>query len=164
MPMEPEDMRFAMNDVRERHKAVVTLLADNDKQALSFLQVYVALAGAAISGGAAIVLPKSTEIPLQLGYGLLGFGVTLVIGAILCLAAVWPSDVNLPGRKADFWLWAMESDPNLVFQRYLENLQQKEIQNSKLNARCAKLMMAAKCLGVLSPIIAFCFALASIRL
>jgi hypothetical protein len=56
MVLAPEEMRFALDDARRQHTAVVDPLAANDRQALGFLQLYVALAGGALSGGAAIAV------------------------------------------------------------------------------------------------------------
>ncbi len=149
----PEELRFALDDARRRHSAVVDLIAANDRQALGFLQLYVALAGGALSGATAIIFSVSTTLPRALGMGLLGFAASLVLGAVLCMAAVWPSDINLPGRKPDFWIWANGVSAEEAYFAYLKNLEVKERQNSKLNARLSKLMLGAKLLGVAAPIV-----------
>lgn len=164
MAMAPEDLRFALDDARRRHAAVVDLLAANDRQALGFLQLYVALAGGALSGGAAIVLSATTSLPRPLGFGLFGFALPVVIGAVFCMAAVWPSDINLPGRKPDFWKWANKVPAEEAYMAYLDNLSVKEAQNSRLNMRLSQLMTWAKGLGVAAPIIALMAGAAALRL
>jgi hypothetical protein len=156
-------MRFALDDARRRHSAVVDLIAANDRQALSFLQIYVAMAGGALSGAAAILLSASNTLPRPLGFGLIGFALPVTIGAMLCMAAVWPSNISLPGRKPDFWIWANEVTAETAYLAYLENLAIKEAQNTRLNLRLSRLMTIAKMLGVAAPIIAFIAGWASLR-
>lgn len=155
MPLAPEDLRFAADDARRRHTAVVDLIAANDRQVLGFLQLYVALSGGALSGAAAILFATSTIFPKALGYGLLGFAAPVSIGAMICMIVVWASDINLPGRKPDFWLWAKDETPERTYVAYLENLALQEAKNSKLNIRLSRLTTAAKASGVLAPITGF---------
>jgi hypothetical protein len=162
MTLATEDLRFALDDARRRHSAVVDLLAANDRQALGFLQLYVALAGGALSGGAAIVLSTTNTLPKALGYGLLGFAAPVILGAMFCMAAVWPSKISLPGRKPDFWVWANEVTAETAYLAYLENLAVKEAQNTRLNFRLSRLMTCAKALGVAAPIIALIAGAASL--
>jgi hypothetical protein len=154
MPLLPEDMRFAINDARERHKATVELIAGIDRQALSFLQLYVTLSGAALSGAGFILLSNMPNYPRALGYGLLAFAVPLVVGAVLSIITIWPRDINVPGRDPDFWIWAngdrITSDQ--VYRAYLDNLAVKVAQNTKLNTQQSRLMLWAKVAGVAAPI------------
>lgn len=159
-----EELRFALDDARRRHSAVVDLLASNDRQALSFLQLYVALAGGALSGGAAILFSTVTSFPRPLGFGLFGFAAPVVIGAVFCMIAVWPSDINLPGRKADFWIWANDVSSEEAYIAYLRNLAIKEAQNSDLNAKCGRFMLLAKLMGVAAPIAAIAACALAFRL
>lgn len=155
MPLSPEDMRFALNDARERHKATIDLITGIDRQALSFLQLYVTLSGAALSGAGVILLASAPAYPRALGIGLLAFAMPIVAGAVLSMITIWPGDINLPGRDPDFWQWA---NGDLVttehaYRQYLDNLAVKARQNMKLNARLSNLMLAAKMAGVAAPII-----------
>lgn len=163
MPLAPEDMRFALDDARRRHAAVVELLAANDRQALGFLQLYVALAGGALSGAAAIVLSTTNTLPKALGYGLFGFAMPLILGTVFCMASIWPSNISLPGRKPDFWIWANEVTAEDAYLAYLKNLAIKEAENSCLNMRLSRLMLWAKALGVAAPIVALITGAASLR-
>lgn len=163
MALAPEDMRFALDDARRRHTAVVDLIAANDRQALGFLQLYVALAGGALSGGAAIALSSANTFPKALGYGLFGFAVPLILGAMFCMASIWPSDISLPGRKPDFWMWANEVTGETAYLAYLENLAVKEAQNTRLNMRLSRLMLIAKAMGVAAPVVALIAGAVSLR-
>lgn len=155
MPLTPEDMRFAINDARERHKATVDLIAGIDRQALSFLQLYVTLSGAAISGAGFILLSNAPNYPRALGIGLLGFALPLVIGAVLSIITIWPRDINVQGRDPDFWQWANSEQvtSDQVYRAYLDNLAIKASQNAKLNTQQSRLMLWAKVAGVVAPIV-----------
>lgn len=157
----PDEMRFAMDDARRRHSAIVDLLGANDRQMLGFLQLYVALTAAAVSGGAAIVFGPASALPKALGIGLLAFAAPLVVGAVFALLAGWPSDVNLPGRDADFWLWANEDNIDFprAFRAYMETLSEKTRSNSALNLRLARRAYIAKLLGAAAPFVALAAAL-----
>jgi hypothetical protein len=67
---------------------------------------------------------------------------------------IWASNINLPGRKPDFWLWATDETPERVYTAYLKNLEIKEATNSKLNAKLSRWTTIAKALGVAAPITA----------
>ncbi len=90
MALSSEDMRFAILDARERHKAQVDLMHANDRQALGILQLYVALAGASLSGAAVILLAGTNSLPRPVGFGLAGFSITIILGTVLALLTMWP--------------------------------------------------------------------------
>lgn len=158
MQLSPEDMRFAMNDARERHKALVDLIGRIDQQALSMLQLYVTLAGAALTGAGVIFLsPQQPTYPHAVGVGLTTFSVLLIVGTAFCVAAIWTASVNLPGRDAEFWLWAAEDGvtAEMVYSRYLSNLAERGSLNRALNVRMSNLMSAAKIAGMAAPLVGF---------
>lgn len=158
MASTPEEMRFAIADARERHKGTVELIANIDRQALSLLQLYVTLAGAALSAAGVILLgTASSAYPKALGIGMLGFAVPLVLGAVLCIATIWPADLNLPGRDPDFWIWADEhsTTAEASYRVYLQNLAVKAKKNAELNGRMSNLMLTAKIAGVAAPVLGF---------
>lgn len=163
MPLAPDDLKFAIDDARRRHSAVVEIIAGTDRQALGMLQLYVALAGGALSGGAAIVFSATSSFPKILGYGLFGFAGPLILGAMFCMAALWPTTINLPGRKPDFWLWANEVTAEEAYFAYLKNLEIKEEQNTRLNYRLSRLMLCAKGLGVAAPVFGLIVGAAGVR-
>ncbi|WP_027523332.1 hypothetical protein [Bradyrhizobium sp. Ec3.3] len=157
MALTTDDMRFALNDARERHKATVDLITGMDRQALSFLQLYVTLAGAALSGAGVILLSTAAAYPRALGAGLLAFAAPLVIGAIVCIITIWPANISPPGRDPDFWQWADREDvtAEMAYRAYLANLAVKVKQNELLNIRVSNWMLAAKIAGIAAPVLGF---------
>jgi hypothetical protein len=157
MALSLDDMRFALNDARERHKATIDLIIGIDRQALSFLQLYVTLAGAALSGAGVILLSTTSNYPRALGVGLLAFAAPLLIGAILCIITIWPAKISPPGRDPDFWQWADREDisTDVAYRAYLTNLTVKAKQNDLLNVRLSNWMLAAKTAGIAAPLLGF---------
>lgn len=157
MTLSTDHLQFAINDARQRHDAIVKTISTIDTQALSFLQLYVTLAGAALSGAGAILMTKVelATYPQPLGLGLAAFALPLIFGAMLAMATVWPADINLPGRNPDFWLWADEEGitADQAYRAYLQNLVDKNKQNDLLNKNMSARMMWAKICGVAAPIV-----------
>jgi hypothetical protein len=157
MALDTDDMRFALADARTRHEALIKIIADIDKQALSFLQQYVTLAGTALTGAGVILLTKAQPppYPLALGWGLVGFAACLVIGSMFAMATIWTSPVNLPGRDPDFWQWADGHGVSVdsAYRAYLKNLAAKGAQNARLNERLSNLMTWSKLCGIAAPVV-----------
>ena len=149
-----EQLQFAVEDARTRHEAVVNLIYQTDQKAVSLLSLYVTLALATASGFvgsilATPVVPSGFAVPLFVAT--LGF----VLGAYMCFRTLQASKINLPGRQAKFWLWAMHENvtPAHAFQSYLENLQSKSDQNNALNLKTSKSLRWAHRLGIARPLL-----------
>jgi hypothetical protein len=155
MTLAIEDLRFAVTDVRQRHQNLVDLIQSGARQALGMLQLYIALAVASLSGSAVILLSNANTLPRPLGFGLGGFSVTIVAGAICTLVAMWPNRIRLAGRDPDFWQWADRDDitPDHVLRTYLAIMAENLEINRKLNRRMGAAMLSAKCAGVAAPLI-----------
>jgi hypothetical protein len=150
--LESSDVQFACNDARVRNAAIVDLIHQGDRHALALLQFYIAVASAAISAAAAIFV-TAAPIPKVFAWAPIGIAVPLVVGAYCCFVSMWSADIHLPGRKADFWLWAMRPDveTKAVYQAYLDRLVEGQATNTALNKQMAKWLDYAKRCGVLAP-------------
>lgn len=157
MSLSAEDLRFAINDARERQRATVDLIGKIDQQALSLLQLYVTLAGAALTGAGAVLLSAQPTYPPALGIGLIAFSVPIIVGAVFCVVTIWPGRVSLPGRDPDFWLWANGDSvgAEIAYVAYLKQLEPKNQINIALNKRVSNWMLAAKISGIAAPLIGF---------
>jgi len=150
-----EQMRFAIEDARTRHEAVVNLIYQTDQQAVSLLTLYVTLALATASGfvGSLLptpVVPSGFSVPLFVAT--LGF----IGGILMCFRTLETAMINLPGREAKFWIWANGENvtPEQAFVAYLDNLQTKTGQNNALNASTAQSIRWARRLGLAAPVVA----------
>jgi hypothetical protein len=150
-----DDLRFGVDDARRKHQAVVDQIAAGDRQALGFLQLYIALAVASLSGAAVILLSATNALPRPLGFGLASFGLTVALGAVCTLVVMWPSKIRLAGRDPNFWQWAARDDvtPDQAFRACLEQVAEDIGINRETNDRMGRAMLAAKCLGAAAPLL-----------
>ncbi len=150
-----EDLAIAIEDARVRHSALVDLVLAGDQKASALLSLYVTIGVAAASGAAAGFAGLS--IPPPLVAALLTTTLAMVAGAGFCLAALRSAPVNLPGRDAEFWLWALDHDGvDLAHatRQYLGNLAEKGAMNRALNLRMDRDIRTALWVGVASPVAA----------
>lgn len=159
MALNSEEMRYACDVAQKRHSALVDLVYNNDRMALGLMQLYIAIASAAISGAAAIWFGiGSVSPPRFLCFVLLGLGLPCLLGAMFCFAAMWPSPINLPGTQPDLWMWTDESensDWHAALRIYLSRLQEGHQRNEAFNSRASRYMRKAKWSGVLAPPLGF---------
>jgi len=89
-----------------------------------------------------------------MAWALVAGAAIFVAGAGFCLKALQSSRINLPGRKADFWQWAMLPDVEraAVLNAYLDNLKEKGAANDACNARSANALKWAKRCGAFAAI------------
>ena len=94
--------------------------------------------------------------PIATSHSLIGAALVLFVGSYFCYLAMAPATVNMPGRGADFWLWANEERVTRenVFVTYLQTLKEKTAMNNGVNERGARALFHAKSAGIASPIIA----------
>lgn len=98
-----EQMRFAIEDARTRHEAVVNLIYQTDQQAVSLLSLYVTLVLATSSGFVGTLVTPSV-VPSGFAAPLLVATLGFVAGAYMCFRTLQTAMLNLPGRQAKFWL------------------------------------------------------------
>jgi hypothetical protein len=148
-------MRFAIEDARVRHKAVIDLINASSDQAIRFLSLYVTL-GLAAGSGAIALFARSTSIPTPVAFGLLCALAPLLAGCLFCFQTIKPAALTLPGRDPEFWLWAARDDVSQeqAFNAYLGNLNEKLAANRKLNEETATALTRAKSCGVLAVVVA----------
>src|SRR5215218_8774741 len=152
MKLNGDMWKIAIEDARARHAAIVNLIYFTDTQALGLLRLYVTIGLAAASAAAAVFVNK-LGIPAYLGWPLLIVTLTLSAGSWNCLQAMETSALNLPGRPPDFWLWATKeaTAEHTAFAAYMENLDQKQRQNDKVNIQTSSSLTTAKLCGAATP-------------
>ena len=147
------EFRTIIEDARTRHAAVVALMYVTDTQAMSLLRLYVTL-GIATASATAAGFGPSAMFARPVAWALAVGAIIFMIGAAFCLRALRPSKINLPGRKAEFWTWAMlpNVERDTVLAAYLDNLQEKGAMNDGCNARAADALKWAKRCGAIAPL------------
>lgn len=154
--LEKDDWKIALEDARARHGALVNLIYFTDAQAVNLLRLYVTIASASAAGSIASFAGNLSAMPLAVGWGLLVATILFVVGAYYCFLAMAPASINLPGRDAEFWIWAMRDDIDRidVFREYLENLKAKTPRNQMVNIKGSSNLNHAKRLGMAAPLFA----------
>jgi hypothetical protein len=156
-----EEWRFAIEDARTRHAGMLELVAATDQQAMSLISLYVTL-GLATASGFVASIAHDGAIPDVLTFPLLGATIMFVLGTYNCFKTLETARVNLPGRTADFWLWASSDKITSVkaFQEYLTVLQSKHALNDSLNLNCALSVRKARQYGLAAPVVAVAIGIA----
>ncbi len=154
--LEKDDWKIALEDARVRHGSVVNLICFTDSQAVNLLRLYVTIASASAAGAITSFASNISALPLAVGWGLAVATLAFVTASYFCFLAMTPASINLPGRDAEFWLWAMRSDVERteVFKAYLTNLKEKTELNNSVNLSGSKHLTHAKQIGMAAPIFA----------
>jgi hypothetical protein len=150
-----DDLKMAIDDARVRHAAVVQLIYFTDQQAMSLLTFYTTV-GIAAATGAVAAWAGTTVVPHAAAWALGSAVPVAFVAALFCFFAMRTSKLSLPGRDAEFWLWALEPRVKRkdVFVAYLKNLRDKNGQLARLNKRTGYALRGAKISGMLLPLIA----------
>lgn len=150
-----EEFRTVIEDIRVRQAALVTLIYATDTQALSLLRLFTTLAVATASGTvAAIASGSKYSLALFTAFGT--STAILVAGVFLCLSALEAARISLPGRKTDFWQWAVKHKikKSKILDAYLLDAETQYKSNQKLNRETATTLKWAKRCAAAAPILA----------
>jgi hypothetical protein len=153
--LDPGDWNTAIDDARARHEAGVGLIYASDTQALALLSLFSTL-GLAAAAGVAATIPAKAILPSPLGWCLVVSVLILSLASWHCFKALGKSAINLPGRGAEFWLWAAAAPDarEEVFRLYLSDLEEKQDLNRALNKRQTDHLGVAKLSATLTPLAA----------
>ncbi|RUZ54102.1 hypothetical protein, partial [Mesorhizobium sp. M7A.F.Ca.CA.004.05.2.1] len=153
--LNPDDWKLAIEDARFRHNALVGLIIASDNQALALMRLFLTVATATGAGFASVIVPH-TLIQTPLAWSLAAATLAMVYSAWQCFRVISPRIINLPGRGADFWLWAADATGTReeVFRQYLKVLAEKHEINKSVNESQASALRWAKLGGILSPMVA----------
>jgi hypothetical protein len=149
-----EELRFAIQDARTRHAAIVELIYATDRQAMALLGLYITL-GLASASGFVAGLNSDSIVPAELAAALFVAVLMFFAGIMLCFRAMKLVDINLPGRTADFWIWAdgPSLDATKAYREYLQELDQKHATNDKVSNYASIKLAWAKRIGLWTPMV-----------
>ena len=155
MDLAKDEFSTAIEDVRTRQAALVSLIYQTDAQAIALLQLYATL-GIATTSGAVAGFNSSAYISMPVAISLAVATAIMVIGATLCLKALQANKISLPGRTPDFWCWAAHEsvDWSAALQAYLQTADEFYQLNRKLNVRTATALKWAKRCSIVAPLLA----------
>jgi len=153
--LEKDDWKLALEDARHRHNAILGLIHAADNQALTLMRLYVTL-GSAAAAGAVAMFSAQPRVAVPLVCALASAIATLAYGTFKCFSVINSAGVNLPGRGAEFWLWAADERVQRVevFKSYLRELAEKHKVNNSLNESQTASLGRAKLAGIWTPLAA----------
>lgn len=100
-------MKLALDDVRQRQKSLFDLILSTDRQAMTFFGFCVSICIASGTGAATALMTES-KIPTGAGAALVCVSVGFLIAGFYCLETMKTVDIGLPGRRSEFWEWALK--------------------------------------------------------
>ncbi len=153
--LEKDDWKLALEDARHRHNAILGLIHAADNQALALMRLYMTL-GSAAAAGAVSVFSLQPSVAVPVASALASAVGVLAYGAFKCFSVLDTASVNLPGRGAEFWLWAANEriERVEVFKNYLTTLSEKHRINNEVNDKQTASLRRAKLAGIFTPIAA----------
>jgi hypothetical protein len=153
--MSEDDLKIAIDDARHRHLALVNLILFTDQKAMAVFRLYVTIGIAAAAAGIAGFF-RDDHLLVFARWSLLASAVTLALGAYFCFKAMSRANINLPGRGAEFWQWALDDRVSLrdAVTAYLKELESRQTSNRALNERTAAELDRAVKMGISTPAVA----------
>jgi hypothetical protein len=112
-------LELAMQDAARHEEQLVKLILFHDDRALRLLAAYVPVIIALVA--AAVALNQNDKLGIYTGFFIGGTAVSFFAGCLCAYAAAWTVPIFLPGRKPQFWDWALEHEIDLrsVAQAYV---------------------------------------------
>jgi hypothetical protein len=102
---------LAVQDVARHEEQLVKLILFHDDRALRLLAAYVPVIVALVA--AAVGLNQSDRLTIYTGFFIGGTAASFFVGCLCAYAAAWTVPIFLPGRKPQFWSWALEHEIDL---------------------------------------------------
>ena len=146
------DPKIILDDIRARDVALLNMLLATDRQAVSLFRVYVTMAAALVSAAVAGVLKQGHTVDVWLTSGVVIAASGLALACWLCIRAIRTAQVGMPGKGAEFWLWARREDVNedVALDAYLSQSLAAQDINLEVNRRSSSCLRKAKRVGVWS--------------
>ncbi|SRR6266498_2788471 len=143
----------ALQDTVRYQEHLFRLMLHHDDRALRVLSIYGAIIGALLTAGFA--LNQAKALGLYTLIFMVATGGTLAIGCAFAAYAGWSADIFLPGRKPDFWKWALENRQNVrsTVTAYVDQAAESIAQNERIANAAAKSLGRSYLCGVLAPLV-----------
>ena len=152
--LDKDELKIAIEDARARQSALVSLIYFIDTQAMNFLRCYITIEAGAVSLLVAAAA-SSWTFKAEICGSAIGILATTLIASFYCFRAMPTANITLPGRGAEFWVWALDKDieHDDVAKTYLRDLEKSTTSNREVNARSARALQFAKLWGAVSPLV-----------
>lgn len=147
------DLKTMLDDVRARDAALMNLMLFVDRQAMALFRVYVTVGVASAAASAAGQFNRDVLFH-EARWATLAAALVLAFGCFACLKAMVPSKVGLPGRGAEFWVWARDElvTEDQMIAQYLGHAEASQAINRITNGQTAAWLSRAKRAGIAAPL------------
>lgn len=146
-----EVAKLAIQDVARYQEQLSKLIFFHDEKGHKVLSVYVTVLAAIVTGAFALNQINKLNLYAQLFLG--GAAASLLLGCAFAYITAWTSPIYIPGRKPDFWLWALENDQDVreTTIAYLSQAADTSRFNENLSNRSSKRLQKAYICGLAAP-------------
>lgn len=103
-----EVAKLAIQDVVRYQEQLSKLIFFHDEKGHKVLSVYVTVIAAIVT--AAFGQNQIGKFSLYAKLFLGGNAVSLLVGCLYAYATAWTAPIFIPGRKPDFWIWALQNE------------------------------------------------------
>lgn len=125
--------KFALDDARQRQKALLDLIYAIDRQAMTLLGFSVTLSVATGSGAFAVgskVFIEADHRPIMVSacFALLTMSIGFIVAAAWCLTVMKTRKIGFPGKGAAFWTqaWDEQWPEAWLMTKYLEQVEEAD--------------------------------------
>lgn len=162
-PVEPvspdKTCEMAVQDIARYQEQLLKMILHHDDRALRVLSLYVTVIGAFVP--AAFALHQAEIFGPYVKITMFFAAVSLFVGIFFAYRAGWTARIYLPGRKSDFWAWAIENEQDTKETALAYVKQAVEIieHNERVADRAANRLARAYLCGVAAPFVGTAIAL-----
>jgi hypothetical protein len=130
------------------------MILHHDDRALRVLSLYVTVLGALVT--VLFALKQAQILTAYFVIPIVAAASALVAGCAFAYRAGWTARIFLPGRKPDFWIWAIENEQNIREAALAYARQAADIiaHNERVADRAANRLAKAYFCGLAAPAIA----------
>jgi hypothetical protein len=102
---------ISIPDIARYQEQLLKMILHHDDRALRVLSLYVTVLGALVT--ALFALKQAQIITAYFVIPIAAAASALAAGCAFAYRAGWTARIFLPGRKPDFWIWAIENEQNV---------------------------------------------------
>jgi hypothetical protein len=143
----------AIQDIARYQEQLLKMILHHDDRSLRVLSLYVTVLGAFVT--AAFALNQAHALNAYTAILMGGAALSLGVGCAFAYRAAWTARIYLPGRKSDFWTWALENEQDIRETALAYARQAIDIvaHNERIADRAANRLARAYLCGVAAPFI-----------
>jgi hypothetical protein len=146
-----EVAKLAIQDVVRYQEQLSKLIFFHDEKGHKVLSIYVTIIAAIVTG--AFALNQIGQFGLYTKLFLGSTAISFLFGCVFAYTTAWTAPIFIPGRKPDFWIWALENEQDLreTATAYLDQSIETVRFNEALSNRSSRRLEKAYTCGIAAP-------------